>query len=406
MTVKQNPTLKTYKLNIQIAIDNRRASLSYLMPTVLLNATAQDNFKIATTVINGSLLGQPNETLTMQLGAKYNYSAGLSANYTLFDWQKITEGRQAKNAIRLQEAQEAYYLQTLKNMAASLYFQSLVSLKAQEINRKDLELADTLIDIAAKKYNEGAVSLIDLNQSKINYNQIAQNLIASENLYESNLQQIRILLGLKPDEGIIIQGQLPDNIEEKEYRLGEDKLLETYLRMVKDAQYNLRIQQQAYAPTLSLNAYYGANQFQKTLDAFSFKSSYWHRQEYIGLSLTTTLFSGLENLNKIKAARKSFELAQMQSDIAELQSAINDRLLLEEIVRKGISAEKAAEAFFLYRDNLKMYHIQYQEGAIDLNTFLTYFQYYLIAENAYFSQLSSYYNDLSIIISRNQTETR
>jgi len=286
-------------------------------------------------------------------------------------------------------------------MAASLYYQTLVSLKSLEITRKDLILADTLVNLANRKYTEGSISLIDLNQSKINYNQLAQNVIASESLHESNIHQLKILLGLNVNDTVIIRESLPEKIKPQTYSLGEDKLLDTYTRMVKDAEYNFKIQKSANIPILSLNGYYGANQFQQTLDAFSFNSSAWHGQEYIGLSLTASLFSGLNDINKMKAAKKNVELAQTELEIATLQSAINDHLLLEEIVRKGISTQQAAEAFRLYKENLNLYNIQYKEGAIDLNTFLLYFQNYLITENAYFTQLSNYYNDLSVIISRN-----
>ena len=397
MTVKQNPTLATYRLNIKIARDNYRASQSFLLPSISASATAQNNFKLQTTII--SLPGQSDETLT--LGSKYAYNAGLTGNYTLFNWQAITESRQAKNTIKLQEAQEAYYLQTLKNMAASLYYQTLVSLRALEITREDLILADTLVNLAAQKYTEGSISLIDLNQSKINYNQIAQNVIASENLYESNIHQLKILLGLQVNDTIVIRERLPETVETEIYRLGKDKLLDTYARMVKDAEYNFRIQKSANIPILSFYGYYGAEQFQHTFDAFSFRSSYWHGQEYIGLSLTASLFSGLNDINKMKAAKKNVELAQTQLEIARQQSAINDHLLLEEIIRNGNSTQKASNAFFLYKENLNLYNIQYKEGAIDLNTFLTYFQNYLIIENAYFTQLSNYYNNLSVVISRN-----
>jgi len=404
MTVKQNPTLATYRLNIKIAKDNYRASKSFLLPSISASASGQDNLKLQQTVVGGSLAGQAEETLT--LGSRYSYSAGLTGNYTLFNWQTITESRQAKNAVQLQESQEAYYLQTLKNMAASLYYQTLVSLKALEITRKDLAFSDTLVHLATEKYAEGSISLIDLNQSKINYNQIAQNAIASENLYEGNISQLKILLGLQVDDTIIINERLPEKIETTDFQLGKNKQLDTYARMVKDAEYTFKVQKSVNIPVLSFFAYYGGDQFQNKLKAFSFKSSQWHRQEYIGLSLSASLFSGLYDLNKMKAAGKNVELAQTQLEIAAQESAINDRLLLDEIVRNGASTQKASEAFFLYRENLNLYHIQYSEGVIALNTFLVYFQNYLITENAYFTQLSNYYNNLSVVISRNDIFTK
>lgn len=401
MAVKQNPTLDIYKLNIEIARYNHRASNSYLLPTIAANATAQDNFAIQTTVVNGHLLGQPDQLLFEQFGTKYTYAGALSLSYILFDWQKVVTSKQAQNNVKLQQAQEGYYLQTLKNQTALSYFQSLVSLRALEISRQDLALADTLVKIAQHKYDEGTLALIDLNQAKINYNQIVQNAIASENLYQSNIDQLRILLGSSVNDSIVLNEQLPKEVQQERYMLNENKLLDTYAYMVKDAEFSLKSQRAVNSPHLSFNAFYGFDQFQETFSAFSFKSADWHKQQYIGLSLSQPLFAGFGNSNRVRAAKKNVELARKQAEIATQQSDINDHLLLGEVERKRNSAEKALITFNLYAENLSLYNVEYREGAIDLNTFLIYFQNYLIAENAYLGQLADYYTDLSVIISRN-----
>lgn len=401
MTVRQNPTLAIYKHNTEIARYNYRASLSYVMPTVLITINAQDNFKEATTVIEGNTKGNPTETFFARLGTKYNYTTAITVNYTLFDWQKITAAKQAQNNIKLKDSQEAYYRQTLKNQAALLYYQTLVSVQALSITEQDIILADSLVKIARNKYKEGVLALTALNQAKINYYQIAQNVIKSQNLYQNNIHELRILLGIRMSDTIVFRERLPERIQKETYGLGKDKLLDTYLFLIKDALYNLKNQRRIYVPKLSFNVYYGFDQFQDELSAFSFKSSAWHQHQYVGLSLSLPLFSGLGNMNRSKVAHTNLDLVYKQAAIAIEQSRINDNLLIGEIERKYLATQQAFEAFKLYGENLNMYKIEYDEGAIDINTLLIYFQDYLISENAYLGQLSDYYNDLCVIISRN-----
>ncbi|MGL6179795.1 MAG: TolC family protein [Tannerellaceae bacterium] len=398
---QRNPSLAVYKLNVQIAEDNKYAARSFLLPSITASASGQNNFKIQTTVIQGKFLGQPNETFYAQFNSKINYAAGLTLNYSLFDWQSITRKRQAENYVNVQEAQEMYFLQTLKNQTASLFYQALVLRMALDISIADMELTDSIVAIMQRKYDEGVVALIDLNQAKINNSTVEQNKLTSENLLDSGINQLKILLGLSVEETLSLDVELPFLPAGTSLFLGEDKQLYTYPFMIKDAEHSYKSQWRQNMPRLSFDAYYGANMYNSALSGFTFKSSQWHPQQYIGLSLTIPVFTGLNTLYNTKAAKKNVDVMEVQYDAARKQSGLNDRLLLESIVRKRASVEKAYESFRLYGENISLYHAQFNEGALELKVFLTYFQDYLTAQNSYLSQLSDYYNDLSIIISRN-----
>lgn len=151
---------------------------------------------------------------------------------------------------------------------------------------------------------------------------------------------------------------------------------------------------------LSLNAYYGAQQFNDNFD-FRFESQYWYPQSYVGLTLSRPIFTGLSKINKVKAAKTSLNTAKLQAEIARDQSRINDDRLMGELSRCERAVVNRHKNYLLYKENLTIYKIKYDEGSISLENYLSYFDDYLRAENSYLSELSAYYQKLSIVISRN-----
>lgn len=233
MAQKHNPTLEVYSLNIQRASENHKVSKSFLMPTIGATLGGQDNFNLPITVISGDIVGRPDESITTSFGKQYTYNAALALNYTLFDWQKIVTSQSEKNGIEIQKANREYYLQNLKSQTALLYYQTLISMRSMEISCQDTELAKNSLEIARSKFAEESLSLTNLNQAEINYNNVERNVILSEDLYHSNLNDIKILLGLHDSDSIVINGTIPESFQNENIVMGEDKSLATYDLQIK-----------------------------------------------------------------------------------------------------------------------------------------------------------------------------
>jgi len=90
----------------------------------------------------------------------------------------------------------------------------------------------------------------------------------------------------------------------------------------------------------------------------------------------------------------------MQYKTAQDQSAVNDRLLLENYSAYSRMARASANSYLLYRANVALNKEKYQEGIINMDIYLKAFEDYLKAENAHLTNLSQLLSTQATILSR------
>jgi len=399
----QNPDLEVYQLKQQKAVSEWRIAQGTYLPQVTANANGQWNAALAITPFPaelGVLLGEPGESVNVQFGQPYAYNAGINISQNIFDWQVIQRTRLSKAAIHTAGAQSDAFRQNLAEQVALSYFTSLVAKEALQVSKKDLQIADSILLLAQEKYNQGLIDRYSLNQAKINVNNLKLSESSTQILYQQNLQQLKLLLGVDNEEDLFIT-QTPD-IENLSLDPGlkQDQNLRTLEQQVLQANLQVGVQQSAYSPKLSLYSYLGTQQFQEEF-TLSFSEGSWSNYSYLGLNLSIPIFSGGITHNQIKTAQIDLDIAQAQLESETLRSKAKDELLMEEYQQGLISARAAWRNFLLTEENSQLSLQKYQQGVISLDAYFRTFDEYLKAENAYLNSLSVLYTYYATIISRN-----
>ncbi|MEC7263554.1 MAG: TolC family protein [Bacteroidota bacterium] len=388
--LQQNRTQTEHKL-----------SKSYLLPTVSGSFTAQNNLNLATTPIPGELVGQPGTLVNVQFGQDYNYNAGITITQTVLDWQNSIKSRIAKIGTEMAQVQSSLFDEKLTEQIALFYYSALLTQKALEINQKDHSLADSIRALTQDKFNNGLIDKSSLNQAVINVNNIEQNVLANRSSLEQSFNQLKNLLGLPADSNI----ELPEveKTEEQGFPISEtlamDKNILLYEHQLEKARLDVKQQRALHYPKLSLNAYFGQQQFQNDF-TFSLDGEAWTDYSYMGLNLSVPIFTGLANHNKTKVSKIEYGIAQKNLEQEKQQSALRDDLLLKEY---GISLQALATAydnFMLYHDNVDLTFQKFQQGIIGLDAYFKVFEDYLKAENNYLNTLSNVYGNYATILSR------
>ena len=399
--IKNNPTQAIYQQQVKQAVYNHKASKGFMYPNVSGSFNGQDNLHLAVTPIPGILINQPGTTYYAQFGKKFTYNTGLTLNENIFDWSAILQSAIAKNNIMLTQMEQNSYIQSLKDQTAKLYFSVLIGKASIKVSTQDLALADSLVVLSKQRLKEGSTDALAVNQAMINYNNVLQNEAQSQQTYHQGIENLKIILGEKAFTDLNITEEL--NIDAinnlGKINMSADKSVDVYRQQLTLATLQSRSQRSAAYPKLGFDGYLGAQQFRNDF-GLGFSSGAWTGYRYIGLSLNVPIFTGLTNTNKYRSSLVQQQIADMQYKTAQEQSAINDRLLLENYTSYQNMAKASANSYLLYRSNVSLNKEKYQEGIINMDIYLKAFEDYLKAENAHLTNLSQLFSTQATILSR------
>ena len=399
--IKTNPTLEVYKHQISQANYNLKASESFIFPSVTGAVSAQDNLHLAVTPIPGQLVGKPGTTQYVEFGKKYNYIPSVTLQKDIFNWQNFFQAKVSEGSLKLSEAQQGSYIQSLKQQVGNFYASLLVAQMSLEISKKDKMVADSLDMLAKQRLDEGTSGQITYNQSLINYNNVLQNIAQSQQLYDQAAENLKILFGEKPANELIITQRIDFNElpSLQNIVLGPDKSLLSFNEQLNIALLQAKVQKTVFLPKLSFVAYYGLQQFDNNF-GISFNNNSWTRNSYMGLNFSIPVFTGFNTYNKYKSAVEQVNISKIQYNDAINQSTINDRLLLKNYADYTVNTKASQSNFKLYYQTLNLNEQKYKEGIVSLDVYLNAFSDYLKSENTLLNNLSQLLSNQATILSR------
>lgn len=408
--VKNNPTQEIYLRQITQASLNYKAARGFLYPNASLGFNGTDNLSLATTPIPGVILGRPGETIYAKFGKHYVYNTGVSLSQDIISWTSVLEMKLARSNIALTHLQRAAFLQSLREQVARLYFSALIAKTALGIDAHDRQLADSIVALSQQKLQQGATDRMSVNLAAINSNTIAQNEAQSQQLLDQSIENLKILLGGKPTDEIVVADSLAGfagrdsamtapGVPADAQALGTDRNLVVYRQQQDIAGMQSRSQRSQGYPTITATGFFGDQQFR---DDFSvaFGNNAWSAYNYVALNITIPLFTGLTNTYKYRSAVVQRDIADLQMKKAVEESAINDRLLLKNYAGYWQMLQASAASFRLYGQNLRLDQQKYSEGLLPLDVYMKAFEDYLTAENTYLNNLSQLLSIQATIISR------
>lgn len=401
LALRNNPTQSIYQQQIKKATYDYKALEGYIYPHATGSFDGTTNLHLPVTPIPGKLFGRADSTIYVQFGKRYVYNSGITFSEDVFDWQSLLQKRIAEGNIELNQMQQASYEQTIKMQTAQAYYAALIAKASLAIAATDKLLADSLVALSKQRFSEGATDAISVNSTLINANNIAQNKEQSAQLYDQEVDNLKLLLGAKRGSILLLMDAVaPDSMLQLEtLTLGEDKSLAVYQQQATIASLQSKAQQSIAYPKLSATAYLGVQQFRDDFGLGFYKGA-WNGYRYIGVDVSVPFFTGLTNSNKYKSAVTQKNIAQLQYENARQQSEINDSLLLKNYAHFITIATSSAQNFTLYKNSLQLNKQKFDEGIISTDVYVKSFQDYLAAENNYLNSLSQLLSTKSSILSR------
>ncbi|MEM0939388.1 MAG: TolC family protein [Bacteroidota bacterium] len=404
LALSKNIDYNNYILNQEKAQLEYKQAKSYRLPNINGTFSGQKNMDLATTPLPAEVFGgEQGQTVDVRFGQEYNYNAGISISKQLFNQEASLQAKLSKLGTRISKVEQDAFEEVLKEQVSLYYYTAIVSKKAIELGKQDLTSASQVYELTVEKYQEGIVDVLTVNSSKINQNSVKQNLNASRQLENQCVIELKKLLGMSPDDTLAIEGtfeyylpqiytvdELEPNVEIKRAELN-----------LEQSDLQLKLSQSSLLPSLSLNSYLGRQQFRNDF-GLSFDNSSWSNYSYLSLNLSIPIFSGFNNRRDIKKSKLTEQISFNETQQAEQHAILEDKLLISDFNYSLKDAETALETYRLYEENQQLTLHKYKEGLISLDRYLTAFEEYLKAENAYLNTMSKIYTHYSQIIPRIQ----
>ena len=266
----------------------------------------------------------------MEMGRSHSVTFGLSAQMPLVNFQLWESLRLSGDQVELavEQARESR-LGTVASVKQA-YYAILFAKEAYNVYNSVFENAVENFRLTEMRYNAAKASELDLTRAKANVAAAIPNLYNAENSVELALWQLKAVMGVDLDRNIDVAGSLEeyadqmfsDIAEGNEASLDGNSTLRQLAQQAEMMARQIRMQQYAYLPTLSLTFSYS---YLTQSDIFNLSQWKWFPSSTIGVSLSIPIFSGGQRYHAVKQARVQADELDLQRENTERQLRIGIR---------------------------------------------------------------------------------
>lgn len=356
----------------------------------------------------------PNETILVAFGQKWNTNAGVSLSQAIFDKSVLTGLKAAKTTREFYQLNSQLTEEQVIEQVATNYYQLLV--QRQQISVLDSTISNTtrVQRVLQGQYENGLAKKIDLDRIAVNISNLnsqRQQLVNNITLLENQLKfymgmPIETRISIPEAEIHSIQPQaVPSNISVNIDNRLEYRLLETQERLLQHQKESYKSE---YYPSLSLSGNYSYQGLGNKQPLFKGKAQgiNWVDAASVSLNLRIPIFNGFATKSRIKQANISIE--KIREDKANATLALN--LAFEnaktQINNSIITLNAQRENMTLAQEVFSNTQNNYNNGLATLTDLLNAETSLTEANNNYSSALLSYrVAEIQLIKSRGQLKS-
>lgn len=319
--------------NIEIDISKAKTGeyLSAGFPQIDASASVNKNFILRRTWLDGSRFDPtvPEGTLVqLEFGTPYDAEYGIGLSQMIFNGSYFVGVKASKTYQELSRKDHIKSTIDVTESVTKAYYSVLVNKMLFETVDANFQRLDSLVRETAIMYDNGFAELLDLNRTKVEFNNIKTQKLNSERAVEISMDLLKFQMGMPIETELEIAERLSDldfNLEEElqmnfnYQRRIEYSQLETNRQLRELEMKNNKSQ---YLPSIDLIASWGMNagvaDFSK-LGEFG-NNQVWTDYQLAGLSLKLPIFDGLFKAKKIQ--QNKLQLKQLEYQRIMLENSI------------------------------------------------------------------------------------
>jgi len=372
--LEHSPTLNIEKMKVkEVTIELKDSRLLHI-PEIYLSGNIRRNLIIQATPVPANIFDSSrpeDEIMYLQFNTKWNSSAGINLNYDLFNPEKVNRIAQQKQQLRIQEYDAQISVEKLRDEISLVYAECVIAEEQKQLLIKDTTYYASLLNDANRLYLNEKIMLIEKNDAQRTYNESITGYLEAEKIVKERKAELLYLLGkditLENIKSLTFQENIHELLKEMEqntfHATALNSLMEMRQQKVVDlTELNIKNASLKYAPTLSINGFYGTNYYKNDLSLFN--KRYWRGNSYIGLSVSIPVTQSFRTSNEITRLR-----LQRQMDVENLRDIHNrnekERIneFFQLLVRKK-SYDLSRENWELSKQNSEAAKVKFAKGYI------------------------------------------
>lgn len=405
LALENNPNVKMAEKDVSKARAGIWEAYSNILPQLDGSVNFQHAWEIQKTVIPNFIklmlppgtpgLDEMPDYVQIAFGVTNTFRYGATVTQPLFLGGAGIAGIQVAMAAKdaAEENLEDQH-QNLIYQTANAFYLCLLAKELITVQEEAMAQAQANLDNVIKKYNVGMASGFDKMRAEVEVANLQPELIAVRNNHQIAVTQLRVILGLKQDANIAVEGEF----EYQEDEFGKLLLDEIQKIALKDRPVIRALSEQKYIMkkgiTLARSSFLPKLFFQTDYSFMAMRNDYKFTQDDFSkgftsaISLQIPLFHGFRSSAQYQKARLDYkkmldtEKQAFDGIAAETEVAYNK---FQEAKQKYLSAKQTVA---LATEALRLANMMYQEG---VNTQLDVLNSQLALTRAKLSYVNSLY---------------
>ena len=392
---EKNITVQTARIDQEKSGYKADETRSALLPKINISGSFQDNLMLPTTVLPGEIFGQPGTSIAAKMGTNFNTNASITLNQVLYNQTalialKLSKKSVALNTLGIEKVREEQAFEVSK-----LYFLSLTTARQKQLLDENIARTKHLSDIVKIRVDNGMSKQVDYERASVNLENLYTQLSNTEATLKQQLNLIKYTLEIPVDETIVLTDTAEMPLLRVSPELISDFSNHIDIQMLESqkeiSSLNQKMIKSGYLPSLSFTGQY-ANQGMRQDFKNYFQSSpenNWYASSYIGLSLSISVFDGLEKRSKSRQAKLEYQKTEIILDDTKKRFSVNYQNTLNNYQNQQINVQRQKQNIALAENVYKETALKYREGLSSMSDLL---QDEMALNNAQANYLNALYN--------------
>lgn len=405
---EHSPSLNIERMKAEEAnITVKENRLQYI-PNIHFSGDIRRNLIIPATPVPANVFNpaaEESELMYLKFNTKWNSSAGININYDLFNPEKVNHVSEKEHQLKIQKYNTQITEQNLKEKISIAYAESVIAYEQVHLLSGDTAFYKGLLQNANQLFIKEKISLSEKNDVHRAFNESLTDYLEAEKIAYDRKAELLYLIGMEVSseniELVSLEEDLQSLLEKMEINtlpvFSSTNLEEAKQQEIVDlAALKVKSASLKYAPTITLNGFYGTNYYNNELDLFN--NRYWRGNSYIGISISIPVTQSLNTSKEVSRLRlqKLMESEYLRDIRNNKEKELLSQLSLLQLRKESFELSK--ENWELSQQNSIAVQKQYEKGYIQ--------QTDLLKENQKIKQsrhmfLQSAYDLFTAIISMN-----
>lgn len=310
--VQNNYTAVNASRDLEAAKQKKWETTTMGLPQLSGNVAYQNNFKIATNVINFN-----GQQATLQFGQYNSMDAGLKLSQLIFDGSYLVGLESAKTYLKISENAKVKTSQEIRELTTKAYGDVLLAEESVAIVERNKMVLEKTLNDTKQIYKNGFVEEETVERLQITLAEVNSSLDYAKRMKVIATNMLKLLMGIELDQNITLTDKLDDlttkNIDlailsnsfdvknNIDYQIGKN--LEESNRLL------LKLERSKALPSLGAQVNFGYNTFSNRFTMFNADQK-WFNYSNIGVGLNVPIFSSFGRSSRTQQAKIALDQAK------------------------------------------------------------------------------------------------